>query len=69
MASQNFRLLYIEMMFGSSIFIYDLVDSRADYLYLFMTWSMVQMTLTLEVNPSRFGNSKRKDHLVVVSTL
>ena len=60
MASQNFKLFYAEMMFKSS---------RADYLQLFMTWSIVQIVLTLEVNPSRFGFSTRKDHVVVVSTL
>ena len=60
MASQNFKLFYAEMMFKSS---------RVDYLQLFMTWSIVQIVLTLEVNPSRFGFSKRKDHVVVVSTL
>ena len=34
-----------------------------------MTWSIGQIVLTLEVNPSRFGFSKRKDHVVVFSTL
>ena len=33
--------------------IYDLIDS-------------IQTVLTLEVNPSRFDFSKRKDHVVVV---
>ena len=51
MASQNFKLFYVEIMSESS---------RADYLQLFMTWSIVQMVMTLEVNPSRFGFQRGK---------
>ena len=35
----KFYAFYVEMMFGSS---------RADYLWLFMTWSIVQIVLALE---------------------
>ena len=51
MASQNFKLFYVEIMSESS---------RADYLQLFMTWSIVQIVMTLEVNPSRFGFQRGK---------
>ena len=56
----KFYAFYVEMMFGSS---------RADYLQLLMIWFDSTDSTGARVNPSRFGFSKRKDHVVVVSTL